>query len=123
MHLVIDGAIFGLQKSGGISRMWAEILLQLNQTIAQKERVTVLVPRNQNVEWKRIVGDLSHLKIVKRKRFRWNERKLFWERFYLTRLAFRLRPTLWQSTFFVGFPVQKNLQRIACLYDMIPEIL
>ncbi len=123
IHLVIDGVIFGLQKSGGISRVWAEILLELDQTVAKSQRVTVLIPSNQNVEWKRISNQLSSIHIVKRKRFRWDRRQLFWESFYLTCLAFKLKPTLWQATFFVGFPRWGCPRRVACLYDMIPEIL
>lgn len=121
-RLVVDGAIFGLQKAGGISRLFAEILLGIEESFAREHVVILLLPKTHNVEWLRVAPYLKHIRVVKRRRFRWGRRKAWQERLYLTRLALRLRPTTWHSSFFVGFP-HWPCKKIASLYDMIPEVL
>lgn len=103
--------------------MWAEILLGLDESFARIHRVFVLIPRNSNREWKRIQFQLKHIKIIKRRRFKWGKHSYKTESLYLSLLAFCLRPTLWHTSFFVGFPRWGNFQRISWLYDMIPEKL
>lgn len=122
-HIVIDGVIFGLQKSGGISRLWAEILLGLNENFSQSHAVTLLLPKNANVEWQRIAPKLRHVRILKRKRFRWNKRGFLRDSLYVTFLAGRLRPQVWHSSFYVGLPFRFGGKKILFLHDMIPEVM
>ncbi len=121
--VVIDGAIFGLQKAGGISRMWGEILLGLDVEFARQHAVTVLIPTNRNIEWLRIAPHLHHIKVKKRRRFRWEKRSLFFESLYLMWVSLFLRPTIWHSSYYVGMPFLFGGKKFCFLYDMIPEIL
>lgn len=120
MKIVIDGAIFGLQKVGGISRVWAEILSGLDESGLT---VHLLVPKNSNVEWESLKSSLKHISIHKRRRFRWGKHSFFRDSLYLTWIALKIRPHLWHSSFFVGLPKFWGGRKIITLHDMIPEKL
>lgn len=117
-HLVIDGLIFRLQRSGGISRVWAETLLGLESRFARENRVTLLLPRNENVEWAAIADRLPHIRVKRRRSFRGSFAK---ESFYLTRLALGLRPDIWHASYYGGLPRAFGGKRVVTFYDAIPE--
>ena len=118
--IVIDGLIFGLQRAGGISRFWTSLLAGLDEHPDYK--IILLLPKNRNVEWEELAPRLKRLRIIKRKTFRWEKRSFVRDSLYLTRMAAYLQPDLWHTTFFGGMPLWR-CEKIATLYDMIPEIL
>lgn len=120
--IVIDGVIFGLQSSGGISREWAQLLLYLDKSVAKEAHIFILMPPNQNVEWAEVQPKLQNLQILPRRKMRWGRKSFFKESLYLTKLALRLRPDIWHTTYFVGLPFWFAKQKVVPLYDMIPEI-
>jgi glycosyltransferase involved in cell wall biosynthesis len=121
--IVIDGVIFGLQKAGGISRLWAQTLLKLDQTIGLENDLCILLPKNQNVEWTLIAPLLKNAKIFKRKRFKWGKRGFLAERLYLTSLAGLLKADIWHATYYTAFPLFFRGKKIISFYDMIGEKL
>jgi len=121
--ILFDGAIFSLQKAGGISRVWADMLLELDNNYSQHFSMTVLIPKNSNMEWARVQPLLKNIHIAPRRRFRWGKRSLFFESLYLSRMAFWHRPDIWHTSYYVGYPLWPKVKRIATFYDMIPEVL
>ncbi len=117
MDLLLDGAIFGLQRSGGISRCWADLLLQLDQS---SYSVTLLLPSNHNIEWRAISTHLQHIRLIHRKRFRWNRTSLWQERLYLTAICTWYRPRIWHASYYVGQPIT-SIPSIISYHDMIAE--
>lgn len=122
-RLVIDGVIFGLQKAGGISRMWAEALLGLDKGFAIQNKVFILMPKNKNVEWERIQSRIKNISIIRRKKFNWEKKGYLRDSAYLSMMAALLRADLWHSSYYVGVPYFNDCHKIAILYDMIPEHL
>lgn len=116
---VIDGIIFGLQKSGGISRSWAEFILGLDETLARTTKTYLLLPSNSNVEWDEIKKRLKFIKILKRPRLGFS---FFLNRLYLSFLAWVLKPDYWHTSYYLGLPWRGCAKKIAPLYDMIQEI-
>lgn len=122
--IVVDGIIFSLQRSGGISRVWADLLLELDKVISKDLSVTLLIPKNKNVEWLRVKERITKIVLLPRRRFRWGKRSIFLESLYLSYLAMSLRPHIWHTSYYVGYPIfPKKLVRVAMFYDMIPEVL
>lgn len=119
-RIVIDGAIFGLQRAGGISRLWAEMLLDMDKNLPHE--VILLMPKNRNVEWKAVAPRLKKIIVIPRKTFRWGRRSYFRDMLYLTAVAWRLEPDLWHSSFYVGMPLGSFAKVVTC-HDMIPEVL
>jgi mannosyltransferase len=117
MDIVIDGVIFGLQKAGGISRVWAQLLTKLDQS---PYSVAVLVPSQSNVEWQRLAGSFKRLHILKRRRFRWGKTSRWADSLYLTQMQMRLRPKIWHCSYYVGRPLIPT-QLWVSYHDMIPE--
>src|ERR1700722_17338067 len=120
-RIVIDGVIFGLQKAGGISRLWGDLLLGLDASFAKEYTLILLIPTNANIIWKEIQPRLKNIRVLKRKRFRWGKRNYF-NRIYLTYLALKLRPTLWHQSYYVGFPSLFRGKKLTTFHDMIPEM-
>ncbi len=123
-RILIDGVIFGLQKAGGISRLFAEILHGLEERLSNNSEweVFLLIPKNQNVEYEELYGSLKKIKVIKRRRFRWGKESFFRQSLYLTFLAWRYRPHLWHSSYYVGFPLYFCRHKIVTYHDMIAEI-
>jgi glycosyltransferase involved in cell wall biosynthesis len=120
-RIVIDGMIFGLQKAGGISQLWGDLLLELDTSFARKYTLIVLIPTNSNIVWKEIHKKLKNIRVVKRKRFRWG-RKNYFNRIYLSYLAWKWRPMLWHQSYYVGFPSLYRVKKLTTFHDMIPEM-
>jgi glycosyltransferase involved in cell wall biosynthesis len=118
---LIDGVIFGLQKAGGISKIWADLILELSYN--KNLNITVLIPTNQNCEWERIKPKLERVTLVKRRRFRWGKGSLFLDSLYLTQIALRLKPDLWHQSYYVGYPFLYRGSKVSTLHDMITEVL
>lgn len=119
-RIVIDGVIFGLQKAGGISQLWGDLLLELDSSFAKHYSLILLIPTNSNIVWNEIKPRLKNIKIVKRKRFRWGNRNYF-NGIYLTYLAWKWRPKLWHQSYYVGFPSLFCGKKLTTFHDMIPE--
>lgn len=119
--IVIDGIIFALQRAGGISSIWADILLELDQHYCKKYKISLLLPKNKNVEWARVESEIHNISIIPRRHFRWDRRSFFIESLYLSRLALKLRADGWHSSYYVGFPLFPKTKRLLMFHDMIPE--
>lgn len=116
--VLIDGVIFGLQRSGGISRFFADLIKGLDQA---GHELILLLPNHRNVDMRAMIPHLRYAEILPRRRFRWGKRSLLWESLYLTEIAMRKRPAVWHSSYYVGFPKAFVGKRLLSFYDMIPE--
>lgn len=115
--ILIDAAIFGLQKAGGISKVFSEILQGLDEMFPGQ--VIVLMPKNKNIEIPSLLSHLKKVRIVSRKR---PCRIFFLESCYLTLLAWKYRPSIWHSSYYVGFPFFGGGVKVITFHDMMGEI-
>ncbi len=118
--IVLDSVIFALQKAGGISRFWSELLAGLDEKLPSR-KIYALVPPNENIEWAAIRKKLKHIIVLERKKFKWGKRSLFWESLYLRSIASKIGASTWHTSYYIGFPFGFKGGKIASFYDMIHE--
>lgn len=123
MHLVVDGVIFEMQRRGGISRTFNEILPRLcehgiDATLCVSGTTVQTIPRHRRLDK---IGLPAYRRLIRPERW-WFRMHAQTRRLLLQRVLGNLTGSIWQSTYYTLPPRGWEGPAVVFVYDMIHEL-